>query len=117
MRHVSLLEAYVGCRISRVGKFPLVQGGDVVDVFTPVTFAADFSFFKKIMTLAFKVSGCRGVSETISLRELNINMPLPAFQMGWPMSLECEVFEALSSFVRTRPVVSTQSLSRPWHPT
>ena len=91
-------------------------GDSVFDKYSSITVATDYSYFKKIIGHVFQVTGIAGASETITLKELKITMPLPAIIIGWPTDVECTVFEALISFVRNRPLVSTQSLSRPWHP-
>eukprot|EP00435_Cladocopium_sp_Y103_P004570 s2426_g1.t1 len=57
MRKVSLLELYVGFRLSQPGKLPLISGGGVDCRFTVITFAVDYSFFKKVFTLLAKSSG------------------------------------------------------------
>ena len=54
--------------------------------------------------------------DQISLTELNILPIQPALWIGWTSEVESSVFEQLSSFIKSRPVVNTQSLSRPWQP-
>ena len=93
-----------------------VHSGGLVDRFSPVTFAVDFSYFKKVIERVLKVSNHARAADTISLPELHITMPLPAIFIGWSNTVETQVFEALVSFVQNRPVANTQSLSRPWHP-
>ena len=116
MRPVSLLELYFAFRLSVPDRLPLLRGDSVFDKYSSITVATDYSYFKKIIGHVFQVTGIAGASETITLKELKITMPLPAIIIGWPTDVECTVFEALISFVRNRPLVSTQSLSRPWHP-
>eukprot|EP00435_Cladocopium_sp_Y103_P060860 s232_g22.t1 len=115
MRPVSLLELYVGFRLSGDGRLPLVTGGCMVDRFSPVTFAVDYSFFKQLIDLVFQLTDCT-ISTSLTLTELNVFIPIPATVLGWPSPLAALVFEEIVKFVRGRPVTSTQSLSRPWTP-
>lgn len=115
-RCVSLFELYVGFRVLDGDGAPLASGGDVVDKYSPVTFAVDFSFFKQIIGHVFSVIDHAGPLQTITLLELQIKMPLPAIIVGWPVDVEKLVFDHIVGFVRNRPVVNVQGLSRPWHP-
>ena len=116
MRQVSLLELYVGFRIGQPGKAPLVSGGGVVCKYSPVTFAVDFSFFKKVFHHLVEISGMQCFCGTILLPEINVLSPQPSIQVGWEHGLEVTVFEALIAFIRQRPITNAQSLSRPWQP-
>lgn len=53
---VSFIESYVGFRLSSPGRSPLVDGGGIVDRYAPVTFAVDFTSFKKVLGTIFEVS-------------------------------------------------------------
>ena len=116
MRQVSLLELYVGFRISQPDKAPIVSGGDVVSKYLPVTFAVDFSYFKKVFNHLVDISGIEGVCGTITMPQIQVLSPQPAVILGWERNLEVQVFEALIDFIRQRPITSVQSLSRPLQP-
>ena len=116
MRQVSLLELYVGFRISQPDKAPIVAAGDVVSKYLPVTFAVEFSYFKKVFNHLVDISGIEGVCGTITMTEIQVLSPQPAVILGWERNLEVQVFEALIDFIRQRPITSVQSLSRPWQP-
>ena len=117
MRWVSIVEIYVGFRLSVPDRAPVIVGGGLKDRYTPVTFAADFAFFKKVF---FEIIGAMTEmpleSSHICLPELQIFTPLVAYTWGWDSDIESQVFAALSSFVRRRPIVNAQGWSRPWQP-
>ena len=115
-RPVSYIEMYVGFRLSRGGKRPVVVGSGLEDKYSPISFAVDFSYFKQVLGKVIEISGLEGATDQISLKEINILSLQPAFQLGWNHELETLVFCELSGFVRNRPIVSAQSLSRPWQP-
>eukprot|EP00438_Fugacium_kawagutii_P013810 Skav210601 [mRNA] locus=scaffold234:26058:30767:- [translate_table: standard] len=113
MRIVSMIELYIGFRLSLCGRPPLV-GGDV-SAYVAVTFAADFRYFKSICRLvASKVH--IPIGETVSLVPLHVILPQQGFWVGWPTDVHESVLHALQSFVGSRPITGSQSLARPWQP-
>jgi len=54
----------------------------------------------------------------VDLSFLRIFAPQQGVQIGWhwPAEVESSVFDALSSFVGSRPVISAQALAKPWTP-
>ena len=102
--------------MSRDGKRPVVVGSGLEDKYSPISFAVDFSYFKQVLGKVIEISGLEGATDQISLKEINILSLQPAFQLGWNHELETLVFCELFRFVRNRPIVSAQSLSRPWQP-
>ena len=60
MRPVSFIELYVGFRLSREGRAPLVDGSGLVDRYSPVSFAVDFSYFKQVLGHVMKTIGLEG---------------------------------------------------------
>lgn len=113
-RPVCLLELYVGFRISGDGRLP-ISGDQVVDRYSPVTFAVDFSYFKQVLLFATHSAGLE-CGESHNLVELGVFLKTPTILVGWPSAIEQRVFQALVQFVQRRPIRNVQSLSRPWQP-
>lgn len=114
MRQVSLLEMYVCYRCSLAGKRPLLELGQSVTLFAVVSFASDFSYFKKVYRFICKWSKLDWVTGSVDLSLVRILNPQPARCLGWRND---NVFLALlSDFVGRRPVTSAQALARPWQP-
>jgi len=97
---VSFIESYVSFRLSSPGRSPLVDGGGIVDRYAPVTFAVDFTFFKKVLGTILEVSRIEESTNQISLQELKLLPIQPALRMGWRSELEGEDFEVLCKFIR-----------------
>lgn len=107
---VSYIEMYVAFRVGRDGS-PLSVGSGGVNPFQPVTFAADFTFCKQLLTAIFHQ--CDVVAGPfIDLSPVQIYPPQPAVLIGWPVDLETVVIEHLRRFVGNRPIKS-QALARP----
>ena len=104
MRWVSVVEMYVGFRLSLVDHGPLTVEGGAVDRYTPVTFAADFAYFRKVFAVLIGAMAEEQPTNHIRLTELNIFTPLPAFMWGWGKDLESQVFRSLAQFVGHRPI-------------
>lgn len=114
-RLVSLFELYIGYRLMSGDGCPPVSGDQVVDKYSPVTFATDFSYFKQVTAFAFEAADI-AFQGSINLVELDVYLHFPAIYIGWSSEIERQVFSAISSFVQRRPIKSTQCLSRPWQP-
>ena len=115
MRYVSLLEIYVAFRCSRQGCFSLCVGTHE-SLYHVVTFASDFTYFKKIFRHIFRSAGIQLAFKEIDLTRVNIVNPQPAICMGWCCETETCVFGQLQRFIGNRPVSSSQGLARPWRP-
>ena len=83
--------------------------------FSVVTFASDFSYFKKVVRLLFQKADISW-GDSVALSFLRIYVPQQGVQVGWTVEVEDITFNALSKFVGSRPVVSAQSLAKPWSP-
>lgn len=114
MRQVSLLEIYVMFRVSMPGRFPLLSDGHHPSLFQVVTFASDFTFFKKIWRHLAKWAGCDWTVGQVSLRHLNILNSQPSIWLGWSHDDECNSF--IRNFVGRRAVQSAQALAKNWQP-
>ena len=114
MRTVSLIEIYVAFRLASPRRMPLsvTDGGCR---FSVVTFASDFSYFKKVVRLLFQKADISW-GDSVALSFLRIYIPQQGVQVGWTVEVEDITFNALSKFVGSRPVVSAQSLAKPWSP-
>ena len=78
-RPVSYIEMYVGFRLSRDGKRPVVVGSGLEDKYSPISFAVDFSYFKQVLGKVIEISGLEGAIDQISLKEINILSLQPLF--------------------------------------
>ena len=114
MRQVSLLEMYVCYRCSLAGKRPLLELGQSVTLFAVVSFASDFSYFKKVYRFICKWSKLDWVTGSVDLSLVRILNPPPARCLGWRN--DNVSLALLSDFVGRRPVTSAQALARPWQP-
>ena len=114
-RLVSLLEIYVGVRINGDSRGPLSVGGPYGS-YNVVTFASDFSYFKKAFRFLFEQAGLSRCQGHLSLSGISIFAPLPAVQIGWLSQTERAVCDALVDFVGQRPIYTAQGLARPWNP-
>eukprot|EP00438_Fugacium_kawagutii_P024384 Skav213360 [mRNA] locus=scaffold317:292453:295758:+ [translate_table: standard] len=111
-RSVTLLEIYFAFRIFAFDGIH-ISGEQVIDRYSSVTVAADYSYFKRLLMWLLRVSGI-DLSGSISLPEVNILLRVPTLKMGWPAAVAQQTFDMLSRFVHRRPITSTQSLARPW---
>ena len=115
MRLVSLLEIFVAHRVYQGGSPLCLIGGDV-DQYTAITFARDFSFFKKVFQVAVEHTAI-----SVTYGQIDLASPLRIFPiqkavwLGWPSDLAQATFAKISAFVGRRPITSSQGFSRPWH--
>lgn len=114
MRNVSLIELFVAFRLSRPGCEPVVKS-DGLSKYSVVTFAADFTYFKTIVRNLFRVADIPW-GETVVLAGVGIVAPQFGVQCGWPADISSRTLNAICDFVGARPIVSSQSLAKPWHP-
>ena len=114
MRLVSLLEIFVAFRVF-CGGGPLSVRGGGADKYSLVSFALDFSYFRKL----FKCfEDCTRISWTvgqIDLIQVKIYPVQSAVWLGWPKDLELSTLQTLQAFVGNRPIINCQGFSRPWH--
>eukprot|EP00438_Fugacium_kawagutii_P015719 Skav235342 [mRNA] locus=scaffold520:958024:962610:- [translate_table: standard] len=112
-RAVSFLEIFVAFRIFDLVGHPVSAfGTSNDDRYGVITFAADFSYFKKIAHVIFRQ--CDFSRAMIDLSIVQIHIPLIGIICGWNDDVEKRVFSELSKFVGRRPVHSSQALAKPW---
>ena len=114
MRTVSLIELFVAFRLSREGCGPIsdAEGGSR---FLVVTFASDFSYFKRIARLVFKKADI-SLGTKVALTSVGIIPPQEGVQCGWPTETAERTLHALRDFVGARVVANSQALAKPWFP-
>ena len=114
MRLVGLVELFVAFRIHEGGS-PLCVSGGHSDRYSLVSFARDFSYFKKLLK---QFADCTCISRVYGQVDLTLVGILPiqcALWLGWPKEIEGPVLKALKEFVGNRPITHCQGFSRPWH--
>ena len=114
MRNVSLLEIYVMFRVSLPGRFPLSTGGRKPGLFEVVTFAADFSYFKKLWRFLFAWADLSWTTGTCTMSHVRIFCPQASCTIGW--SHDSEATRFLHEFIGQRPAFSSQAFAKPWQP-
>ena len=113
-RLVSEIEIFIGFRLSQDGNPPLSVEDWSPGGFRVVTFAADFSFFKKVFHCLVNVGHFQWTRGQTNLVRAGVIPPQPAFQIGWPSDLQRNTLFALEQFVGGRIVTNSQGLSKPW---
>ena len=113
MRQVSLLEIFIAFRVFRGGSPLCVEAGEV-DRYSVITFARDFSYFKRLFQC---FEDCTHISWTFGQTDLTQVKVYPfqrAIWIGWPKDLEQSTLRTLQEFVGNRPITNCQGFSRPW---
>ena len=113
-RVVSQLELFVGFRIHRSAG-PLTLAGGVANPYQVVTFAADFTLFKRLVKFLRDQTGFSLSPYTVDLSSINVIPPQVGVQIGWSRDLQETVFSSLLDFIGSRPVTNHQGFARPWH--
>ena len=103
MRNVSLLEIYVMFRVSLPGRFPLSSGGRKPGLFDVITFAADFSYFKKLWRFLFAWADLPWTTGTCTMSHVRIFCPQASCTIGW--SYDSEATRFLHEFYRSKASV------------
>ena len=116
-RLVSFLEIFVAFRLLFCEGKTVRQIAGVDNIFSESTFAADFTFFKKMLVSLLRDTFGHGGEGHIDLSFLGIHMPLVAVYCGWPTDLEVQSLSALKAFINNRPAKSAQAFAKPWRPT
>ena len=116
MRQVSLLELYVSFRVTIPGKLPLLTAGEVQSHFRVITFASDFSFFKRILRHLYRQAALPWTSDTVNLSFIHVLHPQLSLLLGWPSDIEQSALSLLRDFIGHRPITSAQALAKPWQP-
>ncbi len=114
-RLVSHVELFVAFRKSRQPGRTLRQEAGCDNLFVTATFASDLQFFRKILKSICTFSCTPFCEGFVDLSALNITIPLPGLFIGWPASLEAQVWNELIQFVGCRPIKNAQAFSKPWH--
>ena len=113
MRLVAIVEIFVAFRL-HVGGAPLCVAGGDVDRYSLVSFARDFSYFRRLWKLLETGTGITWTSGQIDLTQVRILPLQKAVWLGWPREVELPVLQALDEFVGARPISNCQGFSRPW---
>ena len=111
-RLMSLLEIYVLVRSLFGG--PLA-GGEFSNRYLVPTFAADFRYFKQVLTYLFGQVASIGYSTSGHLSSVGIHVPQVCVQMGLQHSSSEAALACLLQFVGGRPIVNSQGFSKPFH--
>lgn len=113
-RLVSFLELFVAFRLLFCEGKTVRQLAGLDGIFSEATFAADFSFFKKMIVSLLRDTFGHGGEGHIDLSFLGIHMPLVAVYCGWPADVEVQSMTALKAFINNRPAKSAQAFAKPW---
>ena len=113
---VTLIEIYVAWRIENGGSFSKLLGLPV-NPFIQQTFAADFAWFKKYITVLFSALGETPSYIRICIPDIGIMCGQVALPFAWRSDLGLIVQQSLRRFIGNRPIQNHQGFAKPWHVT